>query len=102
MRALDPATVIEHLAFETPFTPAQITGHNGRGSYLGEVRAAAALLVTHLCDLTDVAFGRVFGRSGEAGRRLVQSALGLALRDGELEALIDRVAGTLRAIGDEA
>lgn len=102
MRALDPATVIEHLAFETPFTPAQIIGHTGRGSYLGEVRAAAVLLVTHLCHLSDVAFGQVFGRSGEAGQRMVQSAFGRALRDVELEALIARVAGTLRAIGDEA
>lgn len=102
MSAVTPADVIEHLAFETPFTAEQITGRLGRNGYLAEVRAAAALLISHLCPVTNAAIGAAFGLGEAAARRLVQTGFGLALRDDELLALVGRVAGAVRAVGDDS
>lgn len=88
--------VIEHLAFETPFSPKELVTSPSRTGYLRELRAATvwcALATTHR---SLAAIARALGQSGPTAASLRDQAELLRQIDSDFLALTDAVVAALR------
>lgn len=93
--AITVRDVIEHLAFETPFTAEQIMGP-GRTAFLRELRLASLWCTQAVTGLGVTAIGRAFNRRHSTAIELLRSAEHRREWDADFRALTDRVVRCLR------
>ena len=90
--------VAEHLAFETPFTAAEIM-LRPRGAYRRELRLAAFWVAQQVCGLTVAGLGRAFGIKHSSAIELVGRCEFLREWDEAFRDLTDRVVAIFQASG---